>query len=108
FVISRLGVRVPSPALPARPCAATPGRYPSGQRGQTVNLLADAFGGSNPPLPTDESHVIGSEGRKSVTLDFQTLDLRLPRGSSSVGRASAFQAEGRGFESRLPLRANNE
>ena len=24
-------------------------------------------------------------------------------GSSSVGRASAFQAEGRGFESRLPL-----
>ena len=28
------------------------GRYPSGQRGQTVNLLAYAFGGSNPPLPT--------------------------------------------------------
>ena len=33
------------------------GRYPSGQRGQTVNLLAYAFGGSNPPLPT-----IGSDG----------------------------------------------
>ena len=28
------------------------GRYPSGQRGQTVNLLAYAFGGSNPPLAT--------------------------------------------------------
>ena len=28
------------------------GRYPSGQRGQTVNLLANAFGGSSPPLPT--------------------------------------------------------
>src|SRR5437899_2331596 len=28
------------------------GRYPSGQRGQTVNLLVSAFGGSNPPLPT--------------------------------------------------------
>src|SRR5438445_12411138 len=28
------------------------GRYPSGQRGQTVNLLANVFGGSNPPLPT--------------------------------------------------------
>ena len=27
-------------------------RYPSGQRGQTVNLLAHAFGGSNPPLAT--------------------------------------------------------
>ena len=33
------------------------GRYPSGQRGQTVNLLAYAFGGSNPPLPT-----IGPDG----------------------------------------------
>jgi hypothetical protein len=31
------------------------GRYPSGQRGQTVNLLANAFGGSNPPLPTTVS-----------------------------------------------------
>ncbi len=27
-------------------------RYPSGQRGQTVNLLAYAYGGSNPPLST--------------------------------------------------------
>ena len=31
---------------------AESGRYPSGPRGQTVNLLAYAFGGSNPPLPT--------------------------------------------------------
>ena len=29
------------------------------------------------------------------------------RGSSSVGRASAFQAEGRGSESRLPLHLDN-
>ena len=28
------------------------GRQVSGQNGQTVNLLADAFGGSNPSLPT--------------------------------------------------------
>ena len=27
------------------------GRFPSGQRGQTVNLLAHAFEGSNPSLP---------------------------------------------------------
>ena len=47
------------------------GKYQSGQMGQTVNLLAYAFGGSNPSLPTD--------------------------------RALAFQAEGRGFEPRLPL-----
>ena len=29
-----------------------PGGFPSGQREQTVNLSADAFGGSNPPPPT--------------------------------------------------------
>ena len=28
------------------------GRYQSGQMGQTVNLLAHAYGGSNPSLPT--------------------------------------------------------
>ena len=55
------------------------GKYQSGQMGQTVNLLAYAFGGSNPSLPTKNC------------------------GSSSVDRALAFQAEGRGFESRLPL-----
>ena len=49
--------------------------------GQTVNLLSFDFGGSNPSLPT-----------------------RLQKcGSSSVDRALAFQAEGRGFEPRLPL-----
>ena len=47
--------------------------------GQTVNLLAYAYGGSNPSLPTSNC------------------------GSSSVDRALAFQAEGRGFEPRLPL-----
>jgi hypothetical protein len=29
-----------------------PGRYSSGQRGQTVNLLTYVFTGSNPVLPT--------------------------------------------------------
>ena len=29
------------------------GKYQSGQMGQTVNLLAYAFGGSNPSLPTN-------------------------------------------------------
>ena len=60
------------------------GKYQSGQMGQTVNLLAYAFGGSNPSLPTKNC------------------------GSSSVDRALAFQAEGRGFESRLPLLENPE
>ncbi len=57
------------------------GRYRSGQTGQTVNLLVNTFGGSNPPLPID---VKGS-------------------GNSSDGRAPAFQAEGRGFDPRFPL-----
>ena len=55
------------------------GGYQSGQMGQTVNLLAFAFGGSNPSPPTQ-------------------------RGNSSVDRALAFQAGGRGFEPRLPLK----
>ena len=50
--------------------------------GQTVNLLAYAFGGSNPSLPTTLKRVCGS---------------------SSVDRALAFQAGGRGFEPRFPL-----
>ncbi len=50
--------------------------------GQTVNLLAYAFGGSNPSLPT---------------ILFYSC------GNSSVDRALAFQAGGRGFEPRFPL-----
>ena len=60
------------------------GIFQSGQMGQTVNLLAFAFGGSNPSVPTKKSE------RKLC-------------GSSSVDRALAFQAGGRGFEPRLPL-----
>ena len=56
------------------------GIFQSGQMGQTVNLLAFAFGGSNPSPPTS-----------------------LISGNSSVDRALAFQAGGRGFEPRLPL-----
>ncbi len=62
-------------------------RFPSGQREQTVNLPAYAFEGSNPSLSTS-----GGKPATDVT-----------GGNSSAGRASAFQAEGRGFESRFPL-----
>ena len=54
------------------------GRYQSGQMGRAVNPLGKPFGGPNPSLP-------------------------ILCGNSSVGRASAFQAVGRGFESRFPL-----
>ena len=33
------------------------GVFPSGQRGQTVNLLAYAYGGSNPPAPTNRAKI---------------------------------------------------
>ena len=33
------------------------GRYQSGQMGQTVNLLAYAYGGSNPSLPTQTADI---------------------------------------------------
>ena len=36
-------------------------RYRSGQTGQTVNLLAHAFGGSNPPLSTTRTRRIPDE-----------------------------------------------
>ena len=51
--------------------------------GLTVTQIAYAYGGSNPSLPT--------------------LLVNKYCGSSSVDRALAFQAEGRGFEPRLPL-----
>ena len=55
------------------------GSYQSGQMGLTVTQLSFDFGGSNPSLPTCFC------------------------GNSSVDRALAFQAGGRGFESRFPL-----
>src|SRR5690606_16278848 len=42
-----------------------PEGYPSGQRGQTVNLLAYAFGGSNPP-PSTSSKAVRSRSARWV------------------------------------------
>ena len=112
--MSRLGVRVPSPAqrrmttsvtlsacIDQNPMNQDPGnldRYRSGQPGWTVNPVSFDFGGSNPPLSTLPE--LSPRGR------LRCLRIHRPfvSGSSSVGRASAFQAEGREFESRLPLR----
>ena len=69
------------------------GRYPSGQRGQTVNLLADAFGGSNPPLPTialgDERYTtdIWRECGNSSAVERQPSKLGVA-GSNPVSRSS--------------------
>jgi hypothetical protein len=51
--IPLLGLLKPSPEVAVqvrRGASACEERYPSGQREQTVNLPAYAFGGSNPPL----------------------------------------------------------
>ena len=53
-----------------------------GEPGRTVNPLANAFGGSNPSPPTHRF---------------------LNAGVTQLARVTAFQAVGRGFESRLPL-----
>ena len=66
--------------------------FPSGQREQTVNLSATDFEGSNPSPSTTKQPSIEHGSQKNRI-----------RGSSSVGRAPAFQAGRRGFESRLPL-----
>jgi hypothetical protein len=67
---------------------ADSGRYPSGQRGQTVNLLAYAFGGSNPPLPTtsndDEPGI--RKGGNSSAVERQPSKLGVA-GSNPVSRS---------------------
>ena len=54
-MICNLGVGGPNPSIGSfirRILIAYTGKYQSGQMGQTVNLLAHAYGGSNPSLPT--------------------------------------------------------
>jgi hypothetical protein len=86
---------------------------PSGQWERAVNPPAYAYGGSNPPPSTDQQETPidgnGSINRSGWQAGSDGAIGRAPFcGSSSVGRASAFQAERRGFESRLPLRSQYE
>ena len=75
------------------------GGYQSGQMGQTVNLLAYAYGGSNPSPPTTDLRNPASACLRAESGGIP----QILRGNSSVDRALAFQAGGRGFESRFPL-----
>jgi hypothetical protein len=65
-------------------------RYPSGQRGQTVNLLANAFGGSNPPLATSGGSgfdvEIGDRGRSTPRGSTSKPDPMICGNSSAVER----------------------
>src|SRR5881397_2271004 len=94
LVSSGSGVQIlpPAPAF-SRSCQVRPadsGRYPSGQRGQTVNLLAYAFGGSNPPLPTIsvDAHVTRRGGNSSAA-ERQPSKLGVA-GSNPVSRSRNF------------------
>ena len=58
----------------------SPGGYQSGQMGQTVNLLAYAYGGSNPSLPTQIAEV-------AQLVEHQPSKLRVA-GSNLVFRSS--------------------
>ena len=70
------------------------GRYPSGQRGQTVNLLANAFGGSSPPLPTTFDGVTRTETRSgnSSVVERQPSKLGVA-GSNPVSRSTIEAAD---------------
>ena len=59
------------------------GRYQSGQLGQTVNLLAYAFVGSNPALPTFKKPKIAGVAQ---SVEHQPSKLRVA-GSSLVSRS---------------------
>ena len=61
----------------------------SGQKGWAVNPLTSVYGGSNPPPST-----------LKVLYEAVAEDTA---GVAQLARALAFQAKGRGFESRLPL-----
>ncbi len=66
------------------------GGFPSGQRGQTVNLLAKPSEVRILPPPF-------------AAVDVPWGQIATQAGVAQLARASAFQAEGRGFESRFPL-----
>ena len=83
-----------------RPWADRTVGYRSGQTGQTVNLLANAFVGSN-PTPTMASRHPRLFGNAKQVMEVKFSGRHA--GVAQLARASAFQAEGRGFESRLPL-----
>ena len=49
------------------------GGYPSGQRGLTVNQLAEAFGGSNPSPPTGQEHGVFDYSRQHTAEEAKAL-----------------------------------
>src|SRR3990170_72524 len=75
------------PRLGSGGWAPNPGGYPSGQRGLTVNQLADAFGGSNPSPPTQQpSAVSGQPSAGRLVMSWKYDDGRPLPGSALRGQ----------------------
>ena len=72
------------------------GGVPEWPKGADCKSAGSAYGGSNPPPST-----MNKEKYKFLKVTLQSFVH--VGGNSSGARASAFQAEGRGFESRFPL-----
>ncbi len=66
------------------------GEVPEWLKGADCKSAGSAFGGSNPPLSTTQRRIF-------------IIGFSLKAGIAQLARASAFQAEGRGFEPRFPL-----
>ena len=73
--------------------------FPSGQREQTVNLSPLASKVRILPPPPSTAGFLEILDKRIE----KRINDAIQRGSSSVGRAPAFQAGRRGFEPRLPL-----
>ena len=79
-----------------------------GQRGQTVNLLANAFGGSNPPLPTifaGEERRVERERGNSSAVERQPSKLGVA-GSNPVSRSTRFFVATHWHWTRLGIQAH--
>jgi hypothetical protein len=98
-------------------CGHTPSRALRGRRSSPANLSSGPRGGPRSSSQRTLSRMPGRssrrdrspnrEGLRGVTFGRRSLPRKRlhcsPRGRSSVGRASASQAEGRGFEPHRPL-----
>ena len=61
------------------------GRYPSGQRGQTVNLLHLCFRGSNPLLPMNLTEEFRNSSIINEICDLEVLEFRRSECVVAVG-----------------------
>ena len=75
---------------------ATTGRFRSGQTGQTVNLLAYAFAGSNPALPSLSSLIVNETWRRRFAATVGRIPLpatHLDLGTLELGSGGETQTE---------------